>query len=284
ELDFYRDIPNFSNIPKIPKIPIFPDFFQESRCSSVTGSSLGSRYSQHSQNSHFFPGIQMFLSNREVFGFLPVPLPSHSSLRDEVENFLHVQLEIMVKLPPAEPSPNVWVPPKVLDKMGFDEVFLINLRRRSDRRTRMLRTLRELGIDPKLVEAVDGRSLNRSQLEALGVRMLPGYRDPFHGRALTPGEVGCFLSHFRVWQEISGRGLGRSLVFEDDLRFEVFFRRRLTELMERLEETGTDWDLIYLGRKRLEPERAERGVPGVRQLLRPGYSYWTLGYALSRSH
>ncbi|XP_077048453.1 procollagen galactosyltransferase 1-like isoform X6 [Agelaius phoeniceus] len=146
-------------------------------------------------------GVQMFVSNREQFGFLPVPLRSQSSLQDEAENFLHVQLEIMVKLPPAEPSPHVWVPPKVLDKLGFDEVFLINLRRRSWRRLRMLRSLHALGVAPKLVEAVDGRALNRSQVEALGVRMLPGYRDPFHGRALTHGEVGCFLSHFRVWQE-----------------------------------------------------------------------------------
>ncbi|XP_041344138.1 procollagen galactosyltransferase 1-like isoform X1 [Pyrgilauda ruficollis] len=226
-------------------------------------------------------GVQMFVSNREQFGFLPVPLRSQSSLRDEAENFLHVQLEIMVKLPPAEPSPHVWVPPKVLDKLGFDEVFLINLRRRSGRRARMLRSLHALGVSPRLVEAVDGRALNRSQVEALGVRMLLGYRDPFHGRPLTHGEVGCFLSHFRVWQEISARGLQRSLVFEDDLRFEVFFRSRLTELMEQLDEAAIDWDLIYLGRKRLEPERSERGVPGVRQLLRPGYSYWSLGYALS---
>ncbi|XP_050196670.1 procollagen galactosyltransferase 1-like [Myiozetetes cayanensis] len=114
-------------------------------------------------------GVQMFVSNREVFGFLPVPLRSQSSLRDEAENFLHVQLEIMVKFPPAEPSPHVWVPPKVLDKLGFDEVFLINLRRRSDRRARMLRTLQELGISCRLVEAVDGQALNSSEVEALGV-------------------------------------------------------------------------------------------------------------------
>lgn len=52
------------------------------------------------------------------------------------------------------------------------------------------------------------RALNSSQVEALGVRMLPGYRDPFHGRALTRGEVGCFLSHFRVWQEVRRGNLG----------------------------------------------------------------------------
>ncbi|XP_039581567.1 procollagen galactosyltransferase 1-like, partial [Passer montanus] len=148
-------------------------------------------------------GVQMFVSNREQFGFLPVPLRSQSSLRDEAENFLHVQLEIMVKLPPAEPSPHVWVPPKVLDKLGFDEVGALNLRRRAARRARMLRSLHALGVAPRLLEAVDGRALNGSQLEALGVRMLPGYRDPFHGRPLTRGEVGCFLSHFQAWQERS---------------------------------------------------------------------------------
>ncbi|PKK18303.1 collagen beta(1-O)galactosyltransferase 1, partial [Columba livia] len=157
-------------------------------------------------------GVQMFVSNRAPFGFLPVPLRSQSSLRDEAESFLHVTLEIMVKNPPAEPTPHIWVPPKVPDKMGFDEE-----------------------IAAKLVEAVECRALNSSQVEALGVRMLPGYRDPYHGRPLTRGELGCFLSHHRVWQEIATRGLSRSLVFEDDLRFEIFFKRRLTTLMRELE-------------------------------------------------
>lgn len=37
----------------------------------------------------------MYVCNKEVYGFLPVPLKSHSTLRDEVENFMHVQLEVM---------------------------------------------------------------------------------------------------------------------------------------------------------------------------------------------
>lgn len=50
------------------------------------------------------------------------------------------------------------------------------------------------------------RALNSSEVEALGIRMLPGYRDPYHGRPLTRGELGCFLSHYRVWQEVRGGG------------------------------------------------------------------------------
>lgn len=40
---------------------------------------------------------------------------------------------------------------------GVPQVFLINLRRRADRRARMLRTLHEQEITCKLVEAVDGK-------------------------------------------------------------------------------------------------------------------------------
>ncbi|XP_035170141.1 procollagen galactosyltransferase 1-like, partial [Oxyura jamaicensis] len=153
----------------------------------------------------------MFVCNKEVYGFLPVPLRSHSTLRDEVESFMHVQLEIMVKNPPAEPSQYLSVPPKIPDKMGFDEVFMINLKRRADRRERMLRTLYEQEIECKVVEAVDGKAMNSSEVEALGIKMLPGYKDPYHGRPLTKGELGCFLSHYKIWKEVSGaRGWGAS--------------------------------------------------------------------------
>lgn len=39
--------------------------------------------------------VQMFVCNKEVYGFLPVPLRSHSTLQDETESFMHVLLEIM---------------------------------------------------------------------------------------------------------------------------------------------------------------------------------------------
>ncbi|XP_074117444.1 procollagen galactosyltransferase 1 isoform X2 [Sminthopsis crassicaudata] len=195
--------------------------------------------------------VQMFVCNKEVYGFLPVPLRAHSSLRDEAESFMHAQLEVMVKYPPVEPSHFTSVQAKVPDKMGFDEVFMINLKRRSDRRERMLRTLYEQEIECKVVDAVDGKAMNTSQVEALGIRMLPGYQDPYHGRPLTKGELGCFLSHHQIWKEVVERGLEKSLVFEDDLRFEIFFKRRLMNLMYDIEEEGLEWDLMSIGKASL---------------------------------
>ncbi|NXV53834.1 GT251 galactosyltransferase, partial [Uria aalge] len=52
-------------------------------------------------------------------------------------------------------------------------------------------------------------------------------------------------------------------------------------LMADLEAAGLAWDLIYIGRKRMQVERPEKAVPRVRNLVEADYSYWTLGYVLS---
>lgn len=52
--------------------------------------------------------------------------------------------------------------------------------------------------------------MNSSEVEALGIKMLPGYKDPYHGRPLTKGELGCFLSHYKIWKEVRGARGGAS--------------------------------------------------------------------------
>ena len=58
------------------------------------------------------------------------------------------------------------------------------------------------------------RALNISDIESMGIKMLPGYKDPYHGRPLTKGELGCFLSHYNIWKEVRhlDRPLGKSAI------------------------------------------------------------------------
>lgn len=38
--------------------------------------------------------VQMFVCNRESYGYFPVPLRSHNTLQDEADSFLHALLEV----------------------------------------------------------------------------------------------------------------------------------------------------------------------------------------------
>ncbi|KAL2097203.1 hypothetical protein ACEWY4_006410 [Coilia grayii] len=225
-------------------------------------------------------GVQMFLSNREHYGYMPLPQKPDHTLDDEVESFSHTVSEALIEHT-LETSQYLHTLPKERDRMVFDEIYLINLRRRQDRRQRMLNTLDVLGLEATLTDAVDGKALNSSQLVAMGIDMLPDYKDPYSGRVLTRGEIGCFLSHYNIWKQMVDKGQQQVLLLEDDVRFESRFKSRLLTIMQDVKAAALDWDLIYVGRKRLQVKDPERWVKGVRNLVHPDYSYWTLGYALS---
>nr|XP_023866497.1 probable inactive glycosyltransferase 25 family member 3 [Salvelinus alpinus] len=185
--------------------------------------------------------VQMYLCNKVRYGYLNAPAKPHHTIEDDSISFSHLILEATIDGPPMAPSKYVSLFPKQRDLMGFDEVYLINLRRRQDRRDRMLYSLNELEIDVKVVDAIDGGALNSSDIKILGVDILPGYYDPFSRRTLTKGEVGCFLSHYHIWKETVPS---------------------------------------YLGRKQVKPGD-EEVVENVRNLVVADYSYWTLSYAIS---
>lgn len=224
--------------------------------------------------------IQMYICNKERYGYVNVPAKPHQTVEDDRLNFVHLHLESTIDGPPMSASRYIHMFPKQRDLMGFDEIYLINLQRRPDRRDRMLFSLNELEIDVKVVAAVDGNALNSSDIKILGVDLLPGYHDPFSGRTLTKGEVGCFLSHYFIWKEIVDVQMDKALVFEDDIRFMADFKRRVLRLMEEVEQTELDWDIIYLGRKKVNPGD-EEPVENIRNLVWADYSFWTLSYAIS---
>ena len=58
--------------------------------------------------------------------------------------------------------------------------------------------------------------------------------------------------------------------------------QKLKHLMEELESKLDQWDLVYIGRKILHNSKEDM-VEDSEQLVYVDYTYWTLGYIITRS-
>lgn len=61
---------------------------------------------------------------------------------------------------------------------------------------------------------------------------------------MTHGEIGCFLSHYKIWQEIVKNEDELVMVLEDDVRFEPYFRQKVVNLLREAKELNLQWDLM----------------------------------------
>jgi glycosyl transferase family 25 len=116
------------------------------------------------------------------------------------------------------------------------QVFVISLERSSDRRKRVEEQLNQTNIQWNFLNAVDGYALPEmpSSYQKSKVKRLQGYE-------LTPGEVGCFLSHIKAW-ELCYLNNVITLVFEDDF----LVSKNLELVINDLLIISDQWNLVRL--------------------------------------
>uniref|UniRef100_A0A2A4JRR4 Glycosyl transferase family 25 domain-containing protein n=1 Tax=Heliothis virescens TaxID=7102 RepID=A0A2A4JRR4_HELVI len=222
--------------------------------------------------------VTLHICNDDLYGFAPVPLEDNRELKDDHEQLLNIKTEAIGRgspLPLVEHLQAYVTYPKPW-KFGCNEIYMINLDRRTERRELMEMNFKELGMDVKHFKAVDGRDLDMNNLKDLSITLMPNYEDPYHKRPMKAGEVGCFLSHYYIWKEVVEKRHKIALVLEDDIHFVPYFRSRFLRLMREIEQL--DWDLVYIGRKILLDDEEQYATEHT---TRPLYSYWTLGYLIS---
>ncbi|CAK9802533.1 Glycosyltransferase 25 family member [Anthophora plagiata] len=229
-------------------------------------------------------GVPLFVCNDNVYGFVMIPLEEGETITEDKQRLINIKTEILANdnYLPLSKHLEQFVQYPAEDTLEVDNIYMINLLRRPERRDRMHKLFKELGLRVKTVDAVDGGALNQSFLESFGIEMMPEYTDPYHDRPMTMGEVGCFLSHYIIWNEVIKNGFESVIILEDDVRFEPYFRQKVKYILKELNDLQFKWDLVYLGRKRLV-ENAETRIDGSKYLVHAAYSYWTLGYILSAS-
>ena len=65
-----------------------------------------------------------------------------------------------------------------------------------------------------------------------------------HEHGLTPGAIGCYISHMSLYKEALNRGDKMIVVFEDDTQIPKNFKEGILEKMKNLPE---NWDMFLLG-------------------------------------
>ena len=123
--------------------------------------------------------------------------------------------------------------------MKIPPIFAISLARDAERRSRMIARLEELGAEYEIVDAVDGRKLDLSEL---GTRLRQDKARKKQGRVLSPAEVGCYLSHYSVWERIAAENIPAAIVAEDDAVFTADFSR----VVAAAADIPHEWDVIHL--------------------------------------
>lgn len=125
-------------------------------------------------------------------------------------------------------------------------VFLINLDKSEDRLATSTAQLDALGFQFTRVSAVDGRTLGPAISEVYDRDVTQA----FCGRSLTPGEIGCYLSHLEAAKKVLESGAPCGIVFEDDFEMIPEGPEIISQILRWLDENPTEWDLMNLSAQR----------------------------------
>ena len=128
--------------------------------------------------------------------------------------------------------------------MNFPPVFVISLARAVERREKMRARLGKLGADYEIVDAVDGATLTADDY---GDNILR--RDKFrrrYGREILDGEIGCYLSHYQLWQRMVTEKIPSALVLEDDADWD----EDLLAIADDIDNLDWAWGVVLLSAHR----------------------------------
>ena len=146
--------------------------------------------------------------------------------------------------------------------------FIINLPDRTDRLDLFHKTNPNINAEP-FKYVFDGRQITHDELIKKGFDTDKSWKDPILQTHLTKGEVGCFLSHWYVWQ-YAIESNETIIVFEDDAI--ISDRYNEDEINELLEV----YNFIYLGYKEMGKREEINDT-----IVIPDYPYWTVSYVVT---
>jgi GR25 family glycosyltransferase involved in LPS biosynthesis len=129
----------------------------------------------------------------------------------------------------------------------FDHIYLITLKRSTDRHDLIKNTLE--GLNYTIFWGVDGRELQIEELEKNSVYhpYLTKILKKRKGQPpvnMTKAHIGCALSHLSVYKDIIVNNFKNALIFEDDI---LMNENAVETTIKALNELPENWELLRLG-------------------------------------
>ncbi len=171
-----------------------------------------------------------------------------------------------------------------VDYVAQMDIYVINLKNRVVKRKRMQQQFNEQGLNGNFFEAINGKTLNRTDLNNKNVINDHLSLNGILGRKLRKGEIGCSLSHLTIWQNfLKNSQKPYLLIFEDDAVLSKNFKAELNQILADLKDTK--WDALYLNENCYRHfGRRCLGTFINNQVIQPqNVGYGCYGYLITRS-
>ena len=123
------------------------------------------------------------------------------------------------------------------------QTFIINMKKHTERKKYVEDALKKTIIQNySFIEAVDGEI----DLDKYDFKIMPNWYDNTKDRTITVGEIGCALSHYKIWEKMVNEKIEKALILEDD----VVFLENFNEEYTNIQNISFHYDLFLLGRRR----------------------------------
>lgn len=100
----------------------------------------------------------------------------------------------------------------------------------------LMKSLKNEGVDPELVDGILGKALSTKEMTALAT--------PMCSWMCTPAMIGIGASHIQVWKTVVNRNIDNALVLEDDAHLAPNFG---ATLRKALEDVPKDYHILLAG-------------------------------------
>ena len=120
------------------------------------------------------------------------------------------------------------------------QVYVVSLKDSIDRQNSITTQCEKLDISPVFIDAVNGKDLSNSEVSQYCNQKKA---KQLFGRELLLGEIGCALSHKKIYQKIVDENIPYAVILEDD----AIFDRDFSIVVKNIMAAPLSWELILLG-------------------------------------